>query len=133
MKDRVDRIDRIDRIMIGSGRRVSRPWDTSPGGYQAVSNSLWTFHSPPGGYPLHRTLGPVGLSNTAKRIDSYPVGYRISRRPTNWKDTRRADYHTNWIPPAKGAPIVALAGAWLVFFVRGGFASVWFDLVFRFF
>ena len=73
------------------------------------SNSIGPFPAPPGGYLLHMILFPVDLPNTKDTLDPYPVGYRISGHPMNWKDTRRAEYHMNWIPPAKGATGVALA------------------------
>ena len=60
-------------------------------------------------YLLHRVMCPVDLPNKTDRIAPYPVGYRISRRSVNWKNTRMAEYPMNWIPPARGLARVALA------------------------
>ena len=66
---------RIDRHTIDSALRVSRPYHTPPGGYPAVSYSIWPYRTPPGGYPFRMILRPCGISKTIDRLDPHPVGY----------------------------------------------------------
>ena len=36
--------------------------------HPAVSDSIGSLRTPPGGYPIHRMTPPVGISNTIDRI-----------------------------------------------------------------